>query len=105
LSTGASITMSQGDWRGDSVDWNEVCVSMTASVVNDVAANKFFNPEAIALYVGPLFSMLQSSDLEEDNKFGLTVGVEVMVSESLSFDIGVRHFESSGVNGGLHLRF
>jgi opacity protein-like surface antigen len=105
LNTGASISGARGEWYGDTVDWHEIQASLTLSVVNDVSGNKFFNPESIALYVGPLFSILQGDELEESTQFGLLVGVEVFVSDSLSFNLGMRHIDETGIDAGLHLHF
>ena len=67
--------------------------------------NKFFNPNSIAIYGGPMFSYIQSDDIEADKEFGFMAGVEVFVSESISLDAGIRQFDGTGFEGGIHIRF
>jgi len=79
--------------------------SLTFSIVNDLEGNKFYYPNSIALYAGPVLSDLQGSDFNEKNVLGFAVGLEVFLTESISLDAGIKQFEHTGYSGGLHLRF
>ena len=105
VNLGATWGMTQGAWFGEEVKWQELTAFATVSIVNDTIGNKFFNPNSIALYVGPLYSYLQSDDIEVEEELGYMAGIEVFVSESVSFDMGIRQFDGPGFEGGLHIRF
>lgn len=105
INASAGVGFSQARWCCQDVSWREFMASVTLSVVNDCHGNKRFVPESIALYVGPAYSDLDSDDLDEDEQIGLVGGLEVFMTESTSFDLGVRHFDGTGFTGGLHVRF
>ncbi|NQU39134.1 MAG: hypothetical protein HQ523_04200 [Lentisphaerae bacterium] len=105
VNIGATWGLTQGEWFGEDIKWQELTAFATVSVVNDTVGNKFFNPNSIAIYVGPVFSYIQSEDIEVDQELGYMAGVEVFVSESISFDLGIRQFDGPGFEGGLHIRF
>jgi opacity protein-like surface antigen len=105
VNVGASGSYTDADRFGDTLWWQELTAFATVSIVNDTTGNTFFNPNSIALYMGPYFSYIQSSDIEAEETLGIMAGVEVFVSESISFDIGIRDLDSTAIEGGLHIRF
>ncbi len=86
-----------------SPDWSELTGSLTLSIVNDVRGNKFFLPNTIALYAGPIYSAIYGDDVDEEDSFGYTVGMEVHLNEKLSCDIGVQNISDVSLVAGLHL--
>jgi opacity protein-like surface antigen len=100
-----SFAQTSSDLYGDSTDWSEMSVSLIASIVNDLDGNKFFYPNSIGLYAGPVLSDIQGSDINEETLLGWVVGLQVFLTESVSLDAGIRQFEHTGFSGGVHLQF
>ena len=84
-------------------DWSELTGSLTLSIVNDVRGNKFFLPQTISLYGGPIYSSIHGDDIDEEDSFGYTAGMEVHLNEKLSCDVGVQYINESSLVAGLHL--
>lgn len=105
LNFAANWGLTEANWYNDDIKWQEINVSLTISIVNDTTGNKFFNPNSIALYAGPMFSYIESDDIEADQELGFTAGIEVFATESISMNIGLRQLDGTGVEGGLHIRF
>jgi len=89
----------------DSVTWQEFTTAIRISLVNFPTGDKRYRPEAIALYGGPIFSYIQSSDIEAKQEFGATGGLEIFFYDSLSFDVNMEYYDSLSVFGGLNFRF
>jgi opacity protein-like surface antigen len=89
----------------DSVDWDELNASFTIELVNNTTGIKFYSPESISLYVGPIFSALISDDFSEDNSFGVIGGIQIFVVDTVAIDIQVQHYGQTSVSGGLNYRF
>jgi opacity protein-like surface antigen len=88
----------------DDLEWNELSASLLLSIVNDVEGNKFFNPESIALFVGPILSDL-SGDLDEDETLGFTVGLDVYMTERVALSVGLERFDAESLVVGLNVNF
>jgi opacity protein-like surface antigen len=97
LNTGSSIA-------GD-IDWDELSASLTMELVNNTTGNKFYSPESISLYVGPIYSTLISSDFEEDSSFGIIGGIQCYIVDTISLDLEVQYFDTASVAGGLNFHF
>ncbi len=105
VNAGLSLAYSDAEWDDDEVQWQEITAFLTASIVNDTIGNKFFNPNSVAIYIGPMFNYIESSDIELRETFGFMAGIEVFLTESVSLDMGLRHLDSTGFEGGLHIDF
>ena len=105
INMGATWATTEAEWYGEDVKWQEINAFATISIVNDTTGNKLFNPNSIALYAGPVYSYITGDDLEADQELGFMAGIEVFVSETISLDLGVRQFDSTGVEGGLNIQF
>lgn len=89
------------DW-----EWEEYLAYLTISLVNDIDGNKLFLPNSIAIYAGPAYTDIRSDDIEQtSDEFGYMAGLEVFYTESISLDIGVQSFHSTGLTAGMHIRF
>ena len=92
--------------RADSgIDWSEFYGSLTVSIVNDVEGNKIFLPNSIALFVGPVFSDLESDVFDEESTTGYTLGIEVFLSEKVSLGYALEELDGSSYTVGLNVRF
>lgn len=106
INAGAQITHTSSEYPGFNWEWEEVMAYLTFSIVNELDGSKLFLPNAIALYVGPVYSSIISDDIEQvGDEFGYNIGMEVFFTESVSFDLGLRRFDETGFAGGLHIRF
>jgi opacity protein-like surface antigen len=105
INMGATWAATEAEWYGEDVKWQEINAFATISIVNDTTGNKLFNPNSIAIYAGPVYSHIVSDDLEADQELGFMAGIEVFVSESITLDLGVRQFDSTGFEGGLNIQF
>ena len=88
-----------------SVSWNELSSALTFALVNHTDGNKFFSPESIAIYAGPFFSILASSDLESEDNMGVLGGIEFFFTDTFTADLQVQMFEESTVGAGFNFRF
>ncbi len=105
VNAGASWAYTGAEWASKDVRWQEATAFLTVSIVNDTTGNKFFNANSIAIYLGPLFNYIQSDDIELREEFGYMAGIEVFLTESISIDLGMRHIDSTGFEGGLNIDF
>lgn len=90
-------------------NWSETRSSVQFSIINDVAGNPYFRPEAIGLNVGYVYSDLRGDNgIDEVHPGFATLGAEIFYSKSISFD-GSVYFgnsnETRGMIAGFHLRF
>jgi len=93
------------DLNFQDLKWNEISASLTLELVNHTTGNKFFNPESIALYFGPIYSSLNSSDFSEDKCLGVTAGIEFFLVDTIVLDLEVQHFDETSVAAGLNFHF
>jgi len=90
---------------GDSEAMDELYGSFIMSVVNDIEGNKQYWPNAISIFAGPIFSQIISDSIQEDSIVGLTVGVEVFLSDYVTLGIGMEQFDDSGSWMALSIKF
>jgi len=86
-------------------EWQEIQISLTLSIINDLNANILYLPKAIGLFAGPVFSDILFGDIDEETKTGAFAGMEVYYSERVSFYGGVLTIGDSSTAFGLHVRF
>jgi opacity protein-like surface antigen len=101
-------TVTEAEFYGERINWGEFSASLTVGIMNEIDGNPLFRPKSIAIYAGPAFTLLTGSDLEQRegrNKFGLTAGIEVFLTERVSLYGGADVFENTGFSGGLNVRF
>ena len=81
----------------------ERSASLLLSIISKPDAGVSFWPDAIALYLGVVYSDIESSMLNESDTMGYTAGLEFFITESISLYIGLESFEESGYRAGLHV--
>jgi hypothetical protein len=96
--------MGSSDSDRRDVDWSELSAALTFSIVNEVDGNKFFLPETVTLFAGPLYSSLHR-DLEEDDDLGIVGGMEVFLNTRVSVDATVEHLGEPSFSAAVNLRF
>ncbi len=99
------VIATEADFPRNSVSWQEWTASLRVSLVNFPRGDKRYRPEAIALYGGPAFSYIQSSDIEAKREFGAIGGLEIFIYDSLSLDFNFEYYDKASVFGGLNIRF
>jgi len=87
-----------------SAEWSAFKSSALVSIVNDVVGNKLYLPSTIAIYAGPVYSVL-GGDMDETEEFGFTVGLQTQLSTHTAFGIGFEILEGTSVLAGLDVRF
>lgn len=105
INFGVDYLRTGSDLAFNSVDWSEISTSLTIELVNNTIGNKFFSPESISLYVGPVYSALISSDFSEDNSMGIMGGLEIFIVDTVVLDFEVQYFEQTSFSGGINFRF
>jgi len=105
------VTFGSSDWERDAassetLEWQEVSASLVLAVVNDCAGDKFFNPFSISLFAGPMYSEYFGGDLDVDDVFGVTAGMEIFYGLNMTLSAGIEAFKDNvGYVAGLHFRF
>jgi opacity protein-like surface antigen len=105
VNLGAQYLRSSADTGGTSVDWDEISVSLTLGLVNHTEGNKYYTPESYSIYVGPIYSKLNSDDFEAKDDVGLIAGMEVFLTDTIVVDFEVQNFENTSVAAGINFRF
>jgi opacity protein-like surface antigen len=105
MNMGVEYVRSSLDNEFASSDWSELTVALTIALVNAVDGNKYFWPESIAIYAGPIYSTINGDEFETDDDVGLIAGLEFYLTDTCSLDIQVKYFEETSVGGGINFRF
>lgn len=112
VNASCQYSASKASWDGRDLRWRELFASVTVSVVNDLRGSKFFVPESIALFAGPIFSYIDSSSISDtegalkaDEKLGITGGIEIFLTKRISLDAAVKRYNAESYSAGLHIRF
>jgi hypothetical protein len=93
------------EYYSQGVDWNEVNAALRFSVVNETTGNKYFSPESISLYAGPLFSSIDGDSFKEKNSTGLLAGGQIFMNDRVSLDLQGQFFEETSILGGINVQF
>ncbi len=86
------------------VEWEELYVSLTVSIVNQIHGHRQYWPNSIAFFAGPIYSHIESSSLEHDGDGGFMAGMSIVYSENVTFDFGFERLESEGYVAGVNIR-
>jgi len=105
LNFGARYMHSSSDITFEGVDWDEVSAYLTLELVNHTVGNKFFAPESISLYAGPIYSALISDDFSEDKSIGVMGGLQIFIVDTIALDLEVQHFDETSFSAGINFRF
>ncbi len=105
LSADLQYTTCSTEYYSQSTDWNEVTAALRFSVVNETTGNKYFSPESITLYAGPLYSSIDGDTFKEKNSTGLLAGGQIFLNDRISLDLQGQFFEETSLLAGLHVQF
>jgi hypothetical protein len=94
------------DTSRGSYDWEELMLSATIAVVNEINGEPGYALDSMALFFGPIYSTY-FGDLDEDQSFGFTFGVEAYFSPRISAVFGVDSydFDSPSMYGSVNVQF
>ena len=87
------------------VDWNEVTAALYFSIVNETTGNKYFSPESITLYGGPIYSTIDGDTFKESTSTGLMAGGQIFITDRVALDLQGQFFTETSVLGGIHIQF
>ncbi len=105
VNLGAQYTMNETSMGTVTWDWEELSVALTFGIVNDTLGNKYYTPESIVLYIGPIYSALDSDRFSEKDDIGMVGGMEIFFTDSISLDVEVQRFEDTSLGAGLNIHF
>lgn len=92
----------------DEGSWTQVDGFLTFGFMNELRSSSSIFPEMIGIFAGPVFSYVDAEDYEtgSDNKFGLTVGLDMIFNRNLYAVGGADIFDDDdAVYGMAGLRF
>lgn len=107
LNASLEATHTSTDYLNDTISWNEIYADVTVALVNDIHAADVVSPDSIALFTGPFFSGLYSSDLDgsDAQEFGWTVGGEIFFTKRVSLTGRYLIAGNGGYSAGVNVRF
>ena len=105
MNMGVEYVRSSFDNGFASSDWSELSVALTMAIVNAIEGNKYFWPESIAIYAGPIYSAINGDEFETDDDVGLIAGLEFFLTDTCTLDFQVKYFEETSIAGGVNFRF
>lgn len=105
ISGGWEYTQSYVEWDDSDQEISELYGWLTIGIVNIINGNKYFVPNGISLFFGPLYSDLRGGPFDETNKAGFTIGLEFYYVETITFNMGVEYFDAQRFFSGVHVRF
>lgn len=92
----------------DDFAWSQFDAFLTFEIVNELNECPFIMPETVAIFFGPIVSYIMSDDYEttSGNTVGMTVGVNMMVTDDTYMTLGADAFsDDSTVYGMMGVRF
>lgn len=105
LNANANYTRAKGSWDGGDSSWNELSASLTVSIVNDIVGNKAFLPYGMSVFVGPLWSLIDGSDVESDDEMGFVGGLQVHLTHRVTLSTSIEYIDDASVAAGVDVRF
>jgi hypothetical protein len=89
----------------DTQAFAELYAAATVSILNEILGDKFYLPNGISLFLGPTYSIIESSATTTDDDFGFLFGVDIFHSERVSyyFSAEIIGSNSSAVMAGLNV--
>jgi opacity protein-like surface antigen len=105
MNMGVEYVQSSFDNGVASSDWDELTVALTVALVNNTEGNKYYSPESIALYAGPIYSAITGDNFETKDNVGVIAGLEFYLTDTITLDFQAKRFEEISVSGGVNFRF
>lgn len=78
---------------------------LLVSLINDINSAVSFQPDAVGLYAGPVYSDLQGSGIDEKKRLGAMVGMQVFFTSHLMFYVGASEYDRTTLHGGFQYNF
>ena len=104
IDAGVQYSLSTLEHDRVSEDYGEVSASLTLGIVNDVQGNILFLPNSIEIFGGGLFSAFPVGDIDVENEFGWTAGVDIFYTEKVTIEASVQGFDEATFSAAIHLR-
>lgn len=105
LNLGLQILNTEAQFDFATIEWAEISGALTLSIINHTTGNKEYTPESIAIYLGPAFSYIRSSDIEGKDNVGVVGGLEIFFTDSFAIDFRVEYLEKASGSVGINLHF
>lgn len=101
-----SYMMHKADHVRGNLSWNDLSTGLMFSIINDTPSFKIFWVENVAIYGGPVYSKIISSDrISEKSTVGYAAGMEISFSEKISLLAGVQDIDGASATGSITVRF
>ncbi len=105
INAGAQFMVHEADFNPNKVRWTETSAALTFTLVNHITGNKYYNPESISLYAGPLLSIIESSDFKVKSKSGLVGGLQIYFTDSFALDLRMEYIDHATGGAGINILF
>ncbi len=105
INAGVQLMVHEADFSPNTVRWTEATAALTFALVNHVTGNKYYNPESISLYAGPLLSVIESSDFSVKSKGGLVGGLQIYFTDSVALDLRLEYIDHASGGAGVNILF
>ena len=110
VSASAQIVFGKPDLCGEEFKYNEFYGALTFSVVNELIGNKNIFPDAIGIFAGPVWDVLDCDDDSYEttgNDAGFAVGLDVYVTRRVGLSASYETYGSgnNAINFSLDCRF
>jgi opacity protein-like surface antigen len=105
INMGVEYVRSSFDNGYASSDWDELTGALTVALVNHTDGNKYYWPESIAIYAGPIYAAINGDEFETDDSLGVIGGLELYLTDTITLDLQVKYFKETSVAGGVNFRF
>lgn len=108
LSATAQYMMGSPEINGVDSDFSEFYGAVTLGIVNEVLGKKDLWPDAIGLFVGPVWSVFDCDDYEATgSEAGIAFGLDVYVTRRVGISLSYETYgsEDNAVNFSLNCRF
>ena len=102
------ISRSSPEINGTDTSYTEFYGNLTLSIVNELIGNKSIWPDAIALFVGPVYNHIESNKLDEKgSSVGLIGGLDFYITKGVTMSLSYEHYfdNKDALNAALSFRF
>ena len=101
------ISHAEPEVNGADVSYTEFYGALTLSLVTEVIGNKNYWPDAIGLFAGPVYDVMESDDFDEDGSaFGIAAGLDMYITRGTCLSFSFEAFDKgNAMNAGLDFRF
>lgn len=108
LSATAQYMMGSPEINGVEADFSEFYGALTLGIVNELYGKKDLWPDALGLFVGPVWSVYDSDDFEATgSEAGMAFGLDIYVTRRVGISASYETYggEDNAINFSLNCRF